>query len=194
MLVKIDKIPDDIFLKLKNSIKDKNIETQSNLAGNIEEEYDLTKYTHILEEYVIKKICEDKNLVGYMNKHFVCNTEDRPLVLDSLWVNYMKKHEFNPVHQHSGCFSFIIFINIPYTKEEQKKISPGKKSIKDMAGALQFIFISPLGSIDTNEIYADKNWEQSMLIFPSNLFHAVYPFFNTDEYRITVSGNIKFKV
>jgi len=194
MIVKINKIPNDIFLKLKEIIKDKQKEIQHTLAGNIEEEYDVSKYTHVLENYLIKKICEDKNLMYCMNSQYICNTEDKPLVLDNLWVNYMKKYEFNPVHHHSGCFSFIIFIKVPYTNEEQRKVSPGKKSRKDMAGALQFISIHPLGFIETNEIYADKDWEQSMLIFPSGLNHTVYPFFNTDEYRITMSGNVKFKV
>jgi len=31
-------------------------------------------------------------------------------------------------------------------------------------------------------------------MFPSQLIHAVYPFYTSDEYRISVSGNIKFKV
>ena len=194
MIVKIDKIPNHIFLKLKEVIKDTEKEAQHILAGNLEEEYDLSKYTHILENYLIEKICEDKNLMYCMNTQFACNTEDRPFILKNLWVNYMKKHEFNPIHHHAGCFSFILFINIPYTNEEQRKVSPGKKSRKDMAGVLQFIYLHPLGFIEKQEIYADKKWEQSMLIFPSNLNHAVYPFFNTDEYRITMSGNVMFKV
>lgn len=194
MLLKIDKIPDNIFLELKNIIKDKDIESQSKLAGNIKEEYDLTKYTYVLEKYILEKISQSKNLIHCMNRKYACNTENRPLVLESLWVNYMKKHEFNPIHTHSGCFSFILFIKIPYTNEEQRKVSPGKKSTKDLAGVLQFVYIHPLGFIETNDMYVDKDWEQSMLIFPSSLNHIVYPFFNTDEYRITMSGNIKFKV
>ena len=32
-----------------------------------------------------------------------------------------------------------------------------------------------------------------MLFFPSNLHHQVYPFYGTEEERITISGNIDFK-
>ena len=29
-----------------------------------------------------------------------------------------------------------------------------------------------------------------MLLFPSSLHHMVYPFYNSDEERVTISGNI----
>ena len=33
--------------------------------------------------------------------------------------------------------------------------------------------------------------EGTMLFFPSKLSHEVFPFFNCDEDRISISGNIK---
>ena len=38
--------------------------------------------------------------------------EPQKLVLGNLWVNFQKKNEFNPVHYHSGVFSFILFSGI----------------------------------------------------------------------------------
>ena len=35
-----------------------------------------------------------------------------------------------------------------------------------------------------------KKMEGNMLFFPSNLTHAVYPFYNCSENRISISGNI----
>jgi len=194
MILKQSKIPDELFNKLKKIIKDKKKEHQQELAGNIEEEYNLFQYTDVLEDFLINSIISDEKLVYSMNRQYTCNTESRPLKLTELWVNYMKKHEFNPIHYHSGVFSFIIFIKIPYTIEEQRKISPGKKSNNNLAGFLQFSFINSLGFIEQHNIPADKTWEQKILIFPSSLFHSVYPFYNTDKYRITVSGNLKFKI
>ena len=38
----------------------------------------------------------------------------------------------------------------------------------------------------------DKTYEKKAFIFPAALQHSVYPFYGTDEYRITVSGNLAF--
>ena len=40
----------------------------------------------------------------------------------------------------------------------------------------------------------DKSFEGQMLMFPAPLQHIVYPFYTSDESRITVSGNIKLWV
>ena len=45
-------------------------------------------------------------------------------------------------------------------------------------------------SIDYN---MDKSMEGTILLFPSGLTHGVYPFYNCDEDRISISGNLKFK-
>ena len=44
------------------------------------------------------------------------------LILESFWANYQYKHEFNPVHDHGGAFSFVIWMKIPYDCEDQKKL------------------------------------------------------------------------
>ena len=36
--------------------------------------------------------------------------ENLPFKLESMWVNFQKKYEFNPFHTHSGLFSFAITI------------------------------------------------------------------------------------
>ena len=43
-------------------------------------------------------------------------------MLTALWVNYMKKHEFNPPHDHSDQLSFVIFLKVPeeITKEQEE--------------------------------------------------------------------------
>ena len=39
-------------------------------------------------------------------------------------------------------------------------------------------------------IEADHHWEQVIILFPSITQHCVYPFYTSDDYRITVSGNL----
>tara|TARA_R100001163_G_scaffold2784_1_gene4278 strand:- start:6416 stop:7027 length:612 start_codon:yes stop_codon:yes gene_type:complete len=189
----INKIPDDIFNDLKRVIKDKSKITTQTLAGNIEEEYSLNNYIDLLEPYLLEQIFNDKVLVKFL-KSFKTNSHNKPLSLKALWVNYQKKHEFNPMHDHTGVFSFIIFVKIPYLMEDQKKISPGKNSNQDLAANVQFMYLNEMGKIKFIEFPVDKTWEQKMLIFPADLHHAVYPFYGVDEERITVSGNFVFNV
>ena len=35
------------------------------------------------------------------------------LKLDTMWINYSKKHDFNPPHTHTGILSFIIYCKVP---------------------------------------------------------------------------------
>ena len=40
----------------------------------------------------------------------------------------------------------------------------------------------------------DKEVEGGMLFFPAKLQHTVYPFYNCDKERISISGNILFNI
>jgi hypothetical protein len=46
------------------------------------------------------------------------------------------------------------------------------------------------GAVGQHIIEADRSYENKMIIFPSSLQHCVYPFFTSDDYRISLSGNI----
>ena len=36
----------------------------------------------------------------------------------------------------------------------------------------------------------DKSWEGVMILFPADTAHQVYPFYTSDDYRISISGNL----
>ena len=112
------------------------------------------------------------------------------LQLNQLWVNFQKKHEFNPVHNHSGLFSFIIFVQIPYDLEREKKEGPGSLSNSNFTSCLQFHPTTMLGRQSEETIHVDKSYEGGIYFFNAELMHCVYPFFTSDDYRITVSGNV----
>jgi len=194
LIIKIDKIPDNIFKKLKKIVNIKKVKANDTLAGNMEEEYYLNEHTSILEKYIIDHAFSYPPLVTNINKTHKAFTENRPLTLSNLWVNHQKKHEFNPIHNHSGVLSFIVFIQIPYLIKDQDKISPGKYSNGNRAGRLAFLEITPTGRIEHKVLDVDKTWEQSVLIFPAELNHIVYPFYKVNKPRITISGNIRYKV
>ena len=49
-----------------------------------------------------------------------------------------------------------------------------------------------LGTIKHHIYKLDPSMEVMMLFFPAELFHQVYPFYECDEERISISGNIRF--
>jgi len=187
------KLNDSIYNKLKNWSKDKSEFYGTRLAGNMENEFNLINYAKELEPHLVDIINDIEPLKKYFTGLDILYPNGLPLVLKSLWVNYQKKYEFNPLHNHGGLFSFIIFIKIPYTMAEQSAASPGRKSNFNVAGKLSFVYLDSdvNGSINTKEYDVDKTWEGFGLIFKSNLNHCVYPFY-TDGERITISGNLQF--
>ena len=110
-----------------------------------------------------------------------------PYTLGSWWVNYQKQHEFNPSHGHQGVYSFVIWLKIPTEHAEQNKDNITNSPVRSN---FQFHYQNILGELDTFDYELGKNHEGKMLFFPSKLFHEVYPFYDCDEDRISISGNI----
>jgi hypothetical protein len=155
------------------------------LAGNIAKEYQLDQdsinaYESVLLPYARSYIENNRCL-------FKSNYDK--LKLKSSWVNFQKKYEFNPIHYHDGIISYVIWVKIPYHfKDEVTNISV-QYSNTPLAGSFQFLYNDILGNITTHNINCDATMESTLLMFPSQLRHAVYPFYTSDDYRITISGN-----
>ena len=59
---------------------------------------------------------------------------------------------------------------------------------------LQFHYIDILGGTRKVTIKLNKNDAGRMLFFPSLLLHQVYPFYTSDETRISISGNLSVNI
>ena len=209
-------VPPDIFSWLKNAAKrskEKNLDARRALAGHINEEYDIFRSfdksksivesndtNYIKYENFIKNCAFDPYFEGFWRK---TNILTRPCELSivSTWVNFQKKYEFNPPHTHTGLFSWIIFLNIPYNLEDEDRVFPaldvGDEGIRrPTTSRLSFAQVSPTrtSGIDHVILDVDKSFERKILVFPSYLQHQVFPFYTSDDYRITISGNAVFKV
>jgi hypothetical protein len=111
--------------------------------------------------------------------------------LHNVWINYQKKGEYNPLHHHSQDLVFVIWIKIPYNLEDEFNHPFCKKSNTKVASIFQFANISnPFSFNVQNSIFVDKSYEGKMIVFHSAMEHLVYPFFTSDEYRISMSGNL----
>lgn len=114
--------------------------------------------------------------------------------LDSLWVNYQKKYEFNPPHSHSGHYSFVVFMKIPYDDDEFNYYQDVNASFLDKTGINSCFNLNKIDPwIKTTQdisLRVSKKHEGVGLLFPSQTCHSVHPFYTSDDYRITIAGNI----
>jgi len=106
--------------------------------------------------------------------------------LNSIWVNEMKAHEYNPVHVHQGNLftglSSVMILKLPNTYGVEYSASEAPQN-----GKLQI-----LGA--ANGQFAKIDYEPPMklrdfYIFPYDMRHCVYPFNGTNDTRRTLAAN-----
>lgn len=179
-------LPQDILETLKKDIdfnENKKIKYNKELAGNIENEYEFIKYNPNFVSFI------EKNATDFYIKNNQIKDSKTELELKSLWINKQKKYEFNPLHNHSGLVSFVCWVQIPYKLEDELNLNNCKNSNTSRNSLFEFYYIDYLGNIRTKELMIDKTYEGKCLFFDSKLMHQVYPFYTSDDYRISVSGN-----
>jgi hypothetical protein len=97
---------------------------QSVLVGSIEHEYHLTASRNDVFNLVLPLAQQYVREFNYQSKIDRLGIRDRgqplELGLGGLWVNYQQRGEFNPVHQHDGVFSFVIWLQIQSMKNSVK--------------------------------------------------------------------------
>ena len=120
--------------------------------------------------------------------------ETRPYFLEKFWVNFQNQNEFNPMHDHLGVYSFVVWMKVPTNHKEQNELFISKDANSDAISTFQFAYTDILGNIIQHTYEMNPEVEGTMLFFPSDLKHQVYPYYNCDEQRISVSGNISIKV
>jgi len=185
-ILSVDNIPSNVINYLNQNITD--IKFNHTLAGHIEKEYSYSNWPDYIDNFILKHTNENI-LKEYYNKLKFISMK-KPLYLKSLWVNLQKKHEFNPIHDHIGVYSFIIFLKIPYDLENENKVFPKNSDIEPSTSKLSFLLTDNLGDIVEIKIPVDKSFENKMIMFPSKMKHLVYPFYTSDDLRMTVSGNV----
>ena len=186
-------VPLDIFSTI-NSIYQNNFDTldpaNKQLVGKIENEHSLfyggkdeskMKNHNKLTQDVIKYFMD-------MFRHYLNwnKIKDYELHLNSIWVNQMKEHEYNPVHIHRGTLftglSSVMILSLPstYGKEYSNDEVPqnGKLQILGSASG-QFAKIDFQPSLKVRDFF----------IFPYDMRHCVYPFNSTNETRRTLAAN-----
>jgi len=192
------KLPKIVMTKLESYIetaKNDPINFNSNLAGNITNSILLEDKNNWFYKNILTSVI-NKFMDSYsdFDKDMNILSENAPFFLESFWVNFQKENEFNPLHDHSGIFSFAIWVKIPTDWREQHALPIAANSNSPQASNFEFWHLTSFGKHSHYSYRLDKESEGTMLFFPSKLMHTVYPFYNCDKERITISGNICYDI
>jgi hypothetical protein len=159
------------------------------LAGNINHEYDAIQLKPVLNELLLHLSDQYETSFNYLNKIRVL-TKNVPLEVSSLWFNFQKKGEYNPLHSHSGVYSFVMWVKIPYIRQKELEYASKTPVNVNRNGCFTFIYTSTLGTLEEYCVELDTSFENKLVFFPATMHHVVYPFFTSDEYRISLAGNV----
>jgi hypothetical protein len=186
-------VPLDIF-RVINHIYEKNINklfrANGQLVGKIKSEHSL--FYHGKDQSKMKNhntLPKDvTNYLMLMFKHYLNFNKIREydLHLNSVWVNEMKEHEYNPAHVHRGTLftglSSVMILKIPSTfgPEYSNAEVPQNGRLQILGSASgQFAKIDYQPPMDLRDFY----------IFPYDMRHTVYPFNGTKDTRRTLAAN-----
>ena len=184
------KLSDNEMEYLWECIDDRKNSFKHNLAGQIHESNTLTDKSDWFWINTLKPLCKEYyEAFGNLGSNIPVN-QNHPYILNSFWVNYQKQGEFNPLHDHGGVYSFVIWMKIPTKHFEQNENPISLKSNTHVISAFQFQYTNILGKIQPYDYEMNPEMEGTILFFPSQLKHCVYPFYKCDEDRISISGNI----
>jgi len=105
--------------------------------------------------------------------------------MNSIWINEMKEHEYNPVHVHQGNLytglSSVMILKLPESYGVEYSSSENPQN-----GKLQ-ILGSTAGQFSKID-YQPKVAPKDFYIFPYDMRHCVYPF-NGNGLRRTLAAN-----
>jgi len=187
------KVPLDVYNIINNIYETKYPQLKAankQLVGKIEKEHSLfysgedsekmTRHNHLpsnVLQWFQKKFCHylDWNKVKGYKTH-----------LNSIWVNTMFEHEYNPVHVHQGSMftglSSVMILKLPQSFGVEYSAADlpqnGKLQILGCTGG-QFANIDFQPDIEEGDFF----------IFPYDMRHTVYPF-NGPGYRRTLAANM----
>ena len=186
-------VPLDVYDTI-NSIYEKKyselLRANKQLVGKIEKEHSLffngensekmTRHNHL-----------PNNVLGWFEqkmRHYLDwnKVKGYNLHLNSIWVNTMFEHEYNPVHVHQGTLftglSSVMILKLPQSFGVEYS-SPHQPQ----NGRLQILGAS--SGYFANVDYQPNIQERDFYIFPYDMRHTVYPF-NGPGMRRTLACNM----
>tara|TARA_B100000287_G_scaffold420794_1_gene460645 strand:- start:645 stop:1304 length:660 start_codon:yes stop_codon:yes gene_type:complete len=168
--------------------------TKHTLAGNIGDSFTMKDRDDYFWEECLKPLTAHviDNVSGQWLPAISYKHSVKPYM--HWWSNFQNQLEFNPLHAHGGILSFVIWLKVPTKSEEQHELPFAKGALSPAASDFIFTYSNILGQHSEYPIMMDPEMEGWMAVFPASLRHQVYPFFNCEEQRVSVAGNILWDV
>lgn len=175
------------FETIKELAKETSSSMHNQLAGKIEfqRKFDETVGNKIFN-FFKPKFAEFLNSWQHKNRRPDLNYN---FYLENLWINRMKKGEYNPEHNHSGDISFVYYLDVPEQIHQEQN-----SGMSVPHGAIYFTYGKDVGGYPMNHFldpifdYVHIPKQNELLIFPSYLYHTVQQF-DSDVERVSIAGN-----
>ena len=176
IIVELNNYVDEI---IKNKKKSAELDHGAKLVGQVKQEFKL-------EMDFMKKIGWVDFLSGSVARWIYQSTGKKitKFGLIASWVVRQFQNEYNPVHWHNGHVSGAGYLKVP--KDFGDHIQKEKEN-KNKNGNLELIHGSRM--FLSNSAVNFKPETGNFYLFPHYLMHSVYPFYNTDEERRSISFN-----
>ena len=186
-------VPLDIF-RVINKIYESSVDTlpsaHQQLVGKIKKEHSLynsidtprMKKHNSLPPYIVMWF--ESIFIHYLNVH---DFPIRRTHLNSIWVNEMEPHEYNPIHIHQGTLftglSSVMMLKIPKDMgpEIARADNPSRGTLQLMGNCAGYF---------TKTDFSPSLKERSFYIFPYDMRHCVYPHNNPSVLRRTLAANM----
>jgi hypothetical protein len=175
----IKQLPQDLFNNLKEQVSSDLLKplTSGLTDVGVAKHYELPDST-LLKNYVLsivnEYIDEFSKAIDYKVKSDGIDPNARLYALDP-WINYQKKNEYIPAHDHQGFIAYSLWVNVPEDN------------------VFEIIYSTISGETIKHYIPVTRQSEGTIILFSAKLMHTVRPFYNSEETRISISGNLVLK-
>jgi len=174
LIGKINKYVGDI-IKDQKKIKTHNV--GHTLAGNVSQEFELDP--EFIKESGWFNFLKDECGIWIQ---YSTGKKIKKFELIGSWVVRQFQNEYNPIHFHGGHVSGVGYLKVPKelgdTFQKNKKNNNG--NINLVHGSKQFT---------SEAVFKIKPEIGNFYYFPNYLLHTVYPFYNENEERRSISFN-----
>ena len=203
--VYMDVVPENFIQELDNLIEENGgkveFDASGLLAGRIRKQTELQDLISDELEHHIIKHCMRFNESCFGNRDLGGDMTRTPsMSMRAIWSNIQEAREYNPPHQHTGHFSFVVYCRNDLQKFSIEELQDNEYDSPHGQNDEQSLANRKLAGLIELQ-YGEPNWMNwnqyqfvpqrgDIIIFPSWLRHTVYAHYEPDCVRVSVAGNV----
>ncbi len=153
-----------------------------------DKQWSITDDDHVFENTILRPVA-DAYFKRYGLPKIPKTTKNHGICFNRFWCRASTRHDYQSLHDHKGIFTFVIWMKIPVNSKLERADQGG---FRPEAGEVCLTYIDTLGTIQKMNFSLCPKCNGQMILFPSEMNHVVWPHHSTDEWRISVAGDISF--